>query len=173
MTISRTRLADDNVENGDLEVTVSSDTAVSRPHLRITVDRDGCHVVDLESTNGTFVDGRRVTAPTLLADGSIINFGGHVGVFRLASVKDLAAIAREAAAPLGPVGTLSPVLASTAAALRRLARTDSSLLFAGETGVGRRSTRAPSMPASGRPGPFVAINCAALPAELAESELFG
>ena len=110
------------------------------------MDRDGCHVADLASRNGTFVDGRRVTAPTLLADGSIINFGGHVGVFRLASLKDLARHrARARRRRSARCATLSPVLARTAAALRRLARTDSSLLFAARPGWGRRSTRAPSM----------------------------
>jgi DNA-binding NtrC family response regulator len=58
--------------------------------------------------------------------------------------------------------------------LRRVADIDSSLLFVGESGVGKEvaarfvhgiSTRARS--------PFIAVNCAAIPNELMESELFG
>src|ERR1700731_90402 len=58
--------------------------------------------------------------------------------------------------------------------LRRVANIDSSLLFTGESGVGKEvaaqfihqiSTRAQD--------PFIAVNCAAIPNELIESELFG
>jgi DNA-binding NtrC family response regulator len=58
--------------------------------------------------------------------------------------------------------------------LRRVANIDSSLLFTGESGVGKEvaaqfvhqiSTRAKD--------PFIAVNCAAIPNELIESELFG
>ena len=106
-------------------------------------------------------------------DGSIVLFGGHAGVFRRVSDTELAAIEEEAAAPLGPVATMSPALAVTAAGLRRLAAADASLLFAGETGVGKEVYARAVHAVSGRTGAFVAINCAALPAELVESELFG
>jgi pSer/pThr/pTyr-binding forkhead associated (FHA) protein len=38
---------------------------VSRVHCRLTADTDGLEVVDLSSTNGTFVNGKRVRTGTL------------------------------------------------------------------------------------------------------------
>jgi DNA-binding NtrC family response regulator len=58
--------------------------------------------------------------------------------------------------------------------LRRVADVDSSLLFVGESGVGKEvAARFVHGISARRQSPFVAVNCAAIPNELMESELFG
>jgi len=173
VVVGRGRTSDTDVRDHDAEVILHSDGTLSRPHLRIAGATGGWTVEDLGSTNGTFVDGRRVKTPAALADGSLVMFGSHAGVFRRVSRAELDAIQEDAAAPFGPVATLSPALALTVAGLRRLAPTDASLLFVGETGAGKEVYARAVHAASGRKGEFIAINCAALPSELAESELFG
>ncbi len=73
----------------------------------------------------------------------------------------------------GMVGD-SPAMRAVFNDVRRLAQTDAPLLIAGETGTGKelvaRAVHARSRRAE---APFIAVNCAALPRDLIESELFG
>jgi sigma-54 dependent transcriptional regulator, acetoin dehydrogenase operon transcriptional activator AcoR len=173
LTIGRGRLPDGAVHDPDAKVISLSDRLLSRPHLRVQTRPGGYLVEDLQSTNGSLVDGQLVDKPRSLSDGSIVLFGNHVGVFRRASAAALAALEEERARPFGPVATTSPSFALTLAKLRRLATTEADLLFVGETGVGKEVYSRAVHVASGRKGPFVAINCAAIPADLVESELYG
>jgi transcriptional regulator with PAS, ATPase and Fis domain len=158
---------------GDAPQLGLADPLLSRTHLRITPGQGGYEVVDAGSMNGTTLDGRRVGEPRRLSDGSILCFGAYAAVFRRVWADQQAAMDAEARAPFGPVAATSPALALTLDKLRRLARTDAALLLVGETGVGKEVYARAVHRASGRKGQFVAVNCAALPAELVESELYG
>ncbi len=68
----------------------------------------------------------------------------------------------------------SPALLHAIAIAKKQARVDSTILISGETGVGKELFAQSIHRASNRAdGPFVAVNCAALPENLLESELFG
>jgi DNA-binding NtrC family response regulator len=66
----------------------------------------------------------------------------------------------------------SPAMKSLRQAIERLGPTVASVLILGESGVGKERVANALHVASGR-GPFVAVNCAAIPKELMEAELFG
>jgi transcriptional regulator with PAS, ATPase and Fis domain len=87
-------------------------------------------------------------------------------------------------APLGPVHdgvtevagivTASESMRSLIRKIRKVAPSEASVLVRGETGSGKELVaRALHEMSPRREKPFVAINCAALPADLLESELFG
>jgi transcriptional regulator with PAS, ATPase and Fis domain len=155
---------------------VIADGTVSGAHARISrvPQSDGEFLIeDLGSTNGTHVDGRRIDAPTRLRQGSLVFLGSQVLIFRAITPVELVALREDEARPFAPVPTMSPLLAITATKLRLLARSAAEILLVGETGAGKEVFASAVHTASGRAGKLVAVNCAAIPKELVESELFG
>jgi DNA-binding NtrC family response regulator len=68
----------------------------------------------------------------------------------------------------------SPCMKQTGLAVQRAATTDTTVLLEGESGTGKELFARALHALSGRAdGPFVAINCAAIPDQLLEAELFG
>ena len=91
-----------------------------------------------------------------------------MGEYRL--LKEEAAVRR---AGQGIIGD-SPALRQAIAAIERAAATDTTVLLEGESGTGKELCARALHQASPRAnGPFVAINCAAIPDNLLEAELFG
>ena len=75
---------------------------------------------------------------------------------------------------LDDVSTANPAMRRLVETARRVAASDSSVLVLGETGAGKEwLARAVHRAGPRADGPFVAVNCGALPETLLESELFG
>jgi len=60
---------------GQNDVTLDGDEFSSAQHARFEARRDGLWVEDLGSTNGTFVNGARVTTPRRLGKGDVVRVG--------------------------------------------------------------------------------------------------
>lgn len=71
------------------DVVLDDDTVSSR-HARLEFEMGGWKLIDLGSTNGTFVDGVRLTAdiPTPIVDAARIRFGGLDTTFHLTEGAD-------------------------------------------------------------------------------------
>jgi DNA-binding NtrC family response regulator len=143
-----------------------SGSGVSRRHAELYRQGPLYVLRDAESTNGTWLDGRRVEhAP--VGVGQVIRIGECVGVFAL---RDAQRVEFGEHAP-GVFG--GPEVAELLGPVKRAAVTTLPILLVGGTGTGKERLARAVHHFSGRTGPFIAVNCAALPEQLAEAELFG
>jgi DNA-binding NtrC family response regulator len=145
-----------------------TDSRVSREHARVYLQDSRALVEDLGSKNGTDVNGCRLRTgeACALADGDVLRVGDSFLVVRRepSTVPDVAIPAL--------VG-LSQAACELRSALASCAATDCSVLLLGETGTGKEVAAAAIHTLSRRPGKFVSVNCAAIPATLAEGMFFG
>lgn len=140
----------------------------SRQHAEIVKESAMVVIADLNSMNGTYVDGRRVSRAPIDA-GSVVRIGDWVGVVVNLTAEPDGAVFRE----IIPGYFGGPRTLAAVEPLRRAATSDLSVIIEGETGTGKEGIARAAHLWSGRKGPFIAVNCAALPESLAEGELFG
>jgi transcriptional regulator with GAF, ATPase, and Fis domain len=149
------------------------DGRMSGTHARLQRVLGEWMLEDAHSKNGTFLDGRRVDqAP--LRDGALLELGHSFLLFR-ASLPDATDLVDSRALDDQSAGlkTLSPELKTEIDRIVLLAQSRVPMLICGETGTGKELAARAIHELSGRSGPFVAVNCGALPVTLVESELFG
>jgi DNA-binding NtrC family response regulator len=150
---------------------VVEDPTVSRFHCEVRIADDGAHVRDLDSRNGTVVDGVRVTDAFLRA-GSLLKLG-RVGLrFDFSAESNRLPVSSTNA--FGKLVGTSVAMRTAFALLERAAQSDVTVLLEGETGTGKGVAAEAIHRASARaPGPFLVVDCGAIPPNLLESELFG
>jgi len=150
---------------------VLSDKTVSRFHCEVAIEGERVVIRDLESGNGTFVNGTSILHAHLIA-GSRLTLGHTEIEFGVASEPMELELSSENR--FGSMVGESTAMRAGFALLERAARTDATLLLTGETGTGKEVAAESVHERSARKrGPFVVVDCGAIPARLMESELFG
>lgn len=163
------------------------EAAVSRQHVRISFRAGKWHLKDLGGKNGTLVDGELVDEVELeplheirIGDAhfKFIDSGAEQHArYRIDGTVLGEGAGEDETAPRGRSGAARPVggyqVARIAQSLERVAKSPISILILGETGTGKEVFAQYAHQKSGRTGPILALNCAALPQNLVESELFG
>ncbi|MFO0673347.1 MAG: sigma 54-interacting transcriptional regulator [Polyangiaceae bacterium] len=155
-----------------------ADQAASRQHARIARVGEDWVLTDLGSRNGTMVGGAFVTE-RVLRDLDEVRVGDAVFKFVSAGAERFTGYRidgtvlgeRRARVLLDLVGGAQ--MDAIAADIERIAPTELSCMILGETGTGKEVVARGIHRVSGRKGSFQAINCAAIPQNLLESELFG
>jgi len=152
---------------GDGATLVLDDPSVSRAHARVGFDGARWSVRDLGSRNGTFVDGRRLHGELSGVLPRVIRVGECV----LLPLGDLGGALQPP--ELRGAQVIGARVRRVFAAISSLAGLNQSLYLRGESGSGKELA-ARELHRGARPrGPFVAVNCAAIPESLAEALLFG
>jgi DNA-binding NtrC family response regulator len=160
ITLGRSRIADVAI----------ADFTVSEFHVEIAAHEHGIEIHDLDSWNGTYFEGARILR-AVVAPGTTLTLGESAIVVDVAAEAQPAKPVRDA---FGALRGKSMAMRELFALLERLAATDLAVFIEGPTGSGKELVaRALHDNGARASEPLVVLDCAALPANLAESVLFG
>ncbi|MHC4219918.1 MAG: FHA domain-containing protein [Planctomycetota bacterium] len=75
-------------EHADIQIV---DEMISRRHLEVTYDaeKEACRIKDLQSANGVFVGGKRISGEVEIKDGDTIRIGETSLLYTIKSIRDL------------------------------------------------------------------------------------
>ena len=157
------------IGRGDGSSAMPLDARMSRRHARVHYTGAEFHVEDLGSQNGTFLDGKPVKP--MLASGQARVLRTADSLFLLCP--DLRPYLRGSIKQQG--GRVEgPILQAVLARIAQVASFSSTLHLTGESGSGKEgAAQAFHHASSHASGPFVPVNCAAIPQGVAERVLFG
>jgi transcriptional regulator with GAF, ATPase, and Fis domain len=139
---------------------------ISRRHARVRVAMGGVLLLeDLQSRNGTRINGEKLEGPAPLLPQTLVRFGDVHAVVDLRSQRQFAQD------PVLPGAC--PRLDDVRAKLDAAAAGSAAVIIIGETGTGKERLAHEVHRKSGRTGQYVTLNCAELSPQLIESQLFG
>ncbi len=149
---------------------VLDDPKVSAIHCEARAEGPGVRILDHGSRNGTFVGGVRIKEAILTAPCSLQVGSSFIGYEP--AEKERVDVGFEDS--FGPLVGAAPRMRHVFRVLGEIAPTDLSALITGETGCGKELVAQAVHERSNRKnGPFVVVDCASIPGQLAESYLFG
>jgi transcriptional regulator with GAF, ATPase, and Fis domain len=157
-------------KSSDNDIVLTDDT-VSRHHCELLRAPDGIHVRDLESTNGTRVDGTRIRE-AVLGSGQVLKVG-EVEI-SIRPTQQRVELLPSDKTHFGSAIGQSLAMRTIFGVFERIAPTDATVLLEGETGTGKDVlARAIYQQSTRAKGPFIVVDCGAVSYSLIESELFG
>ena len=150
---------------------VLDDPYLSSRHVKLVVGSEGVWVYDLGSTNGTYLGEVKVGEAQWDSE-QVLRIGQcQLRLVEEGKMEDLVPLVTDHFC--GMVGSSSG-MQKLYGALQRIAPSETTVLVLGESGSGKELVaRALHQLSPRKAGPFVALNCGAIPRELIESELFG
>lgn len=151
------------------ELAAHPDHMMSRRHAQVAYRGGQFVITDLDSRNGTWLDGVAVQGSRQVTPGAVVRFGhslflcvSDVRPFRLLGVR------------IDDSRVEGPALQQSLRTVAQLGQAGRTLFISGGSGAGKESIAQAFHRASPqRSGPFVAVNCAAIPEGIAERLLFG
>jgi len=147
----------------------STDDRISRQHARLRWTGASFSVADLGSRNGTYAGGQAIVDGEItITPPAVLRTGRTVSVL----VADIRPYERQVVS-LESDAVVGPTLAEAWAQVARAARSGETLMLTGESGTGKELAARHFHRSSGAEGELVAVNCAAIPAGVAERLLFG
>jgi DNA-binding NtrC family response regulator len=148
-----------------------TDPLVSLRHAALDIVDNRLRLTDLDSRNGTFVDGVRV-GTAYLSGGETVRLGQTVLKLDLEVSKTLVTVSQ--LTRFGRVLGASPEMSGLYTSAERFSLEDEPVLIEGETGAGKELLAEALHEVGPRAsGPFIVVDCAALAPALLETMLFG